>query len=275
MDWRRFEKIRRSRRFAARLLVIAALVSGLLIKAWADTVYFNDGGKPIRGTIESLSAQQVNLRLKDGTLLPLNREAVRHIEFGDTPSNSEPELDSNPSQTPPVLTPLHPRPTGLVFPNAQNRLEYDENSFIVLSTFKGAHSHTLYAGLYKFSGKDTLWVRLPRVNANARTLRFSLYGKFSKNKETETFTLKARYLDQYGNVLQESPMTSFSDIRLSDSSDDTDWFEYLEGITGLVGEQQVEWTVPPQTKTIAFQVTDSSWSGRHLVGYLSNLMVSD
>lgn len=246
-----------------------------ITSAWGDTVYFNDGGRPVNGEIQSMSDQQVKLRLPDGTLLPLNRSAIRHIDFGPQPhTNALPELDN--SSTVPVLSPLRSfespyiNAPSVTFPSTENDSQYNNDTFIVLSTFRVASTHHLYAGLYKFDGKGTFWVRLPRTESSQRSMRFSLFGKMNKNKEPETYTLKARYLDQSGNALGESMLADFDN-----PNSESEWFEYLEGMSGLTGKVDVQWPIPAYTKTIEFQVTNSSLNGRHLVGYISDLMVSD
>lgn len=229
---------------------------GLLVgpMGWADSVRLKDQANPINGHVVSVSETQVVLKTKDGNQLPLNRASVQDIQF-DTGLQKLASAGSF----------FHREPSGVYFPEEDGSI--DDKLFVTLSKFKGKSSQRTYAGLYHFSDKGTFWIRLPKPQNKSSDLQFALYGKQNGQQEVERYSLKARFLDEYGNTLEDSPSVTFDKKR----AEVVEWFQLLDGISGLAGKKDVSWRVPEGTKTIEFKVLSSEAEISHLVGYLGNL----
>ncbi|MBY0405378.1 MAG: hypothetical protein K2X66_15870 [Cyanobacteria bacterium] len=158
------------------------------------------------------------------------------------------------------------------FPSAKG--EVNETQFVTLSKFKGSQSKITYAGLYNFINKGTFWIRLPQPQLSKAELQFMLYGKqtIQENKilPPETFSVQALFLDENGVILEQSSVATFQE----NQPELIEWFQLLEGMSGLSGKMQVTWHVPHKTKNIEFRVIAAAGEGRHLVGYLSQLSLA-
>jgi hypothetical protein len=267
---------------------ILLLLFGIPSLAQADTVNLKDQPKPLYGKILSVSDELIILEAENGSRIPVARKSVSSIEFTGAPQVTAPVPDkavasfnSNQAIPAPPKLPQSNESKGinalmyspivplLSFPNEKG--EINEKLFITLSKFKGHKSQKQYAGLYNFTNKGTFWVRLPQVQQKSADLQFTLFGKQGiLDKQTqlpENYAVQARFLTDGGELIEESPVASFS----GNQAEMVEWLYLLEGMSGISGKSEVSWRVPEKTKTIEFRVISSGDNNRHLVGYLGQL----
>lgn len=281
-------------------LLLSSMLGGVFnLAAHADTVYLSQNRlssaitRRVDGQIVKMNNDQIFLRTADGKITALNRSLVRSISFSNktaTPEPPAPAAQDLPSILEPGFQPVHlsPMPTpsnanpfpeleqrvvvgarNLAFPDITGQ-SYDERHFIPLSTFVGGQSKRVYAGMYYFQEKGTFWVRLPEIANQPKQLKFTLFGKLNKNQPTENFRVQARFIDAYGQAIGESAEQAFE---LVSRPRPIEWFDQLDGTSGIGGQVEVFWLIPEDTKTIEFRVVSADTPNRHLVGYLGDIVV--
>ena len=275
------------------MAALLALMSGLWITpgliAYADVVVLKQqNGNPSRtlqGDIIYVNRREVLLKISDGTEVPLIRDSVLEILFSrdrieispqteqrllSRPALLDPDMYSAPVPAPPVTT-----ANGNYLQGSGNyktlvsliteRGKVDDETFVLLSRFRGVSSQSTYAGLYNFDNKGTFWVRLPQSIPFQAQFKFALFGK-QNNDPSESFAVKARYLNDSGHLLEESPMILYNGGSAGEPF--AEWFEHLDGISGLNGRHDITLDVPAGTRTIEMRAASTTNPERHLVGYI-------
>lgn len=250
------------------LLSATLFLSGFSSTALADVVHLNTQRDPMYGTVVEVSADKVILQTLTGNRLPFSRTSVRSIEF-EHPTQAETSVPSTTLPQPALasMNTLRPNTPNQTISLTNDKGLVNEQQFITLSRFKGQTSQQTYAGLYNFANKGTLWIKLPKSPEKAGDLQFVLYGKPDNQSSPEKYTVRAQFLDENGTALEESPLASFD----GESTEIIEWFQLLDGISGVTGKREVSWRVPEQTRTIEFRIITPDSENRHLVGYLGNL----
>ncbi len=148
---------------------------------------------------------------------------------------------------------------------------------MTLSRFKGNRTNKVYAGLYNFNDKGTFWIRLPQSTEVPADISFDVFGRRNQGSFGESYDVQARFLDEWGNLVEDSTRESYENPSGMEGNRVEEWFYMLENISGLGNSKKVTWTAPPRTKTIEIRViTKRPKAGptHHLVGYLGNVVVS-
>lgn len=280
-------------RAASRWGMMAFWLSmALPLTAQADVVHLLDpsGGKPLSGTVVSVTAEQVVIKTIEGKTLPLARSSVRSIEFAPVqpapvptatpvttaaqpsrPQASRPPMQEARMESLESTAPARLSSGGILLKLTNDKGEVNDKNFVTLARFKGERSQQTYAGLYNFANKGTFWVRLESPQPQVGELQFFLHGKPLEKNGVEPFSIKARFLDATGQLIGESPLAVFDG---GNNQEVLEWFQLLGGVSGVHGKQHVSWRVPSRTQTIEFRVVSSRDENRHLVGYLGNLTLA-
>ena len=112
--------------------------------------------------------------------------------------------------------------------------------------------------------------------AQPADMRFALFGKQNSggNDSMEPYSVTVRFIDENGMVLGASPVVSYA-VKTTSSGAFLEWFDHLEGISGIGGRIDANIVVPPGAKTIEFRaVSDTGNTERHLVGYIGYVNLS-
>jgi len=302
-----------------KVITMAAIccLLGATNPAFSDVVILKpqrDGNpRTLQGEVLSVDQREVLLRIEDGTPdglnVPLSRDSVLEIIFSRHRIEMTPEAErqvlsrpifSSPGMldsdmygapVPPAPTgPAHTAPSPVTEPRTVLSLAtpqgvVDDQTFILLSRFRGLVSQATYAGLYNFDNKGTFWVRLPVPVAGGGELRFTLFGKQNAGNggdsisnfgggNQERYAVKARFIDENGRLIEESPLIMYEGHDHTNGGDPfSEWFEHLDGIAGLSGRHSAALDIPPGAKTIEFRAASGSNAERHLVGYIGDVHV--
>jgi hypothetical protein len=146
-----------------------------------------------------------------------------------------------------------------------------QQSAVYITEYQLSEDKSLVYGVFDLGNKPSVKFIVSSPQGGKLTLQ--LHGRYYHLPIEHPFSIRASYEDVTGRVFQESDKIVFDPVKQGGSA--PKWFNLLDNIAGLYGNQSITLQVPAGTSVVNVMADDETTpvSPNQLMGYISHIKI--